>query len=252
MASTFKFGYDASYPEKEVVTGQKLIIKLFNSTKFAIMHLKDFDIKKNVNLEKLDLYVLNKLNKTIEETDEYLEKFEFSKAISTINLFFWDLCDNYLEIIKDRLYNPDRRGVNSRESAQYTLYNTFNSILKMYSIFTPFITEELYHAYFIQYENSESIHLSNWPKIIKIDEKSNNDLVNEIYNVISTVRTYKSNNTLSLKTDIENLEIKSDNDYTGFMEDLKAVTKAKNISILKDMENPTITLENISLKIKLN
>lgn len=252
MAATFKLGYDAAYPEKEVITGQKLVVKLFNSTKFAIMHLNDFDVNKKVNLEKLDAWILNKLNKTIKEVDEFLNNFEFSRAISQINLFFWDMCDNYLEIIKDRLYNPDVRGEESRASAQFTLYNLFNSVLKMYSIFIPYITEELYNAYFIKFEKTESIHLSGWPKEIEVNEESDDKLVDEIYKVISIVRTYKSNNALSLKTEIKTLEIKSEKDYTGFLDDLKAVTKAKNIVINKDLENPEITQENISLNIKLN
>ena len=219
---------------------------------FIKTFLSPFYSQIKIKTKNIDSWVLNKLNETINTVDKLLENYEFSKAISEINLFFWDLCDNYLEIIKDRLYNPDVRGEQSRASAQYTLYHTFNSILKMYSVFIPYITEELYNAFFIDFEKIKSIHLSGWPKLVEVSEKIDDDLVNEIYRVISIVRTYKSNNSLSLKTEIETMEIKSEKNYTGFLEDLKAVTKAKNIVINKDLENPEITQENISLNIKLS
>ena len=250
MSGTFKLGYDAAYPEKEVVAGQKLIVKLFNSTKFALMHLKDFDINcKPSNLEKVDAWLLSKLNQTIVNADKHLENFDFSKALFEINSFFWkDLCDNYLEIVKDRLYNPDRRGEDTRKSAQYTLYHAFNSILKMYSIYLPYITEELYSYYFNK--NKESIHLSEWPKEIELVEKTDQELMIEILKVIAAVRTYKSQESLSLKTELEVLSIKTTKDYSGYMEDLKAVTKAKEIVTSENIENTTIEHEGIKLNIK--
>jgi valyl-tRNA synthetase len=251
MSGTFKLGYDAAYPEKEVVTGQKLVVKLFNSTKFALMHLKDYEVnKKPEKLEKIDIWVLTKLNQTIKNTDKYLKEFSFSKALAELNSFFWkDLCDNYLEIIKDRLYNPDKRGENARISAQYVLFNIFNSILKMYSVYMPFITEELYSWYFKEY-NKSYIGLSNWPEEIEINQKIDLETAEEILKIITHTRTFKSKENISLKTELEKIQVESTKDYTGFIEDLKAVTKAKKIETVKNIENPIIYEDNLKLNIK--
>jgi valyl-tRNA synthetase len=40
--------------------------------------------------------------------DEYLDKFEYGLAKITFEDFFWhDFCDNYLELVKVRLYKPE-------------------------------------------------------------------------------------------------------------------------------------------------
>ena len=39
----------------------------------------------------------------------YFEEYEFSLALLQYESFFWqDFCDNYLELIKDQLMNPEK------------------------------------------------------------------------------------------------------------------------------------------------
>ena len=69
---------------------------------------------------------------------------------------------NYLEIIKDRLYNPKTK--QEKESAQYVLYTSLLTVLKLFAPIMPYITEELYQAYFQKHEKEKSIHISSCPK----------------------------------------------------------------------------------------
>jgi valyl-tRNA synthetase len=146
--------------------------------------------------------------------------------------FFWNtFCDNYLEIVKDRLYNPDKRGVEERRSAQYTLYILLNSILKQFAPIMPFITEEIYHFYFANKEKSKSIHLSDWPKYNK---KEKNEVCEKIFDsfvkVLNEVRKVKAKHKKSLKEEINLiLPKKIESLLLGSLEDLKSVTKAKEI-----------------------
>ena len=129
-AASSKFGEDMPYQEKDVITGDKLITKLWNASKFSLMHLKDY--KGKGKLQGFDKYLLLKLNKTIEEATKAFEKCEMSEARKAVEGFFWkDFCDNYLEISKDRLYNPDKRGKDARKAAQYCLHESLLSVLKM-------------------------------------------------------------------------------------------------------------------------
>lgn len=254
MSASCKLGQDLIYPEKEILTGQKTIIKLFNSVKFTLMHLIDFNPETKIEkLEELDNCLLNKLNQTIKNADNNLNNFDFSKALQEINLFFWkELCDNYLEIVKNRLYNPETRGAKERLSAQYTLYHAFNAVLKMYSVYLPFATEELYSYYFKDIEKKESIHVCEWPKEVTSNEceKNTKETYEEILKIISMIRTYKSTENISLKTELEVIEIESTKDYSKFLEDLRAVTKAKTINVTEKLENHTIEQESIKLNIK--
>ena len=252
MAGSSKLGDDLAFPEKDLLTGQKFITKFWNASKFAIMHLEDYDLKEVKKLEGFDRWFLSKLNKVIKVSTEFFEKYEYSKTKSETEIFFWQiLCDNYLEIVKDRLYNPDVRGKEERKAAQYSLYNGVLSCLKLMAPITPFFTEEIYHLYFDQKEELDSIHLSKWPevneKLIDEDIEKAGDVAVE---VIAAVRQAKNNAQKSLKEPIKRLTIETElfnesekglknsssfsrEKLDDFLEDLKATTKAETIEFGK-------------------
>ena len=77
--------------------------------------------------------------------------------------FFWhEFCDNYLEIVKKRIYNE--KG-NKKLSAQYTLYNSLLAILKIVSPITHFITEEINQEHYRKTEKDKSLNNINRPNI---------------------------------------------------------------------------------------
>ena len=235
MAGGCKLGEDLPFPEKDVVAGKKTITKIFNASKFCIMHLKDYDLSKP-ELQVFDKWILSKLNKLIKFSTERFDKFRFSRPRLETDKFFWQtFCDNYLEIIKDRLYNPEQRGDEERKSAQYTLYNVLLNILKLYSPFTPYITDFIYQNYFKDSQKIESIHLCNWPEYNKSMIDENAELSGDVaIDVISTVRKFKSDNKLSLKTPLKKLSIKCEKQehreaLMKVIEDIKAVTHAQAI-----------------------
>ena len=167
-AAGSKLGDDLPFMEKDLLTGQKFVVKLFNASKFAIMHLEDYDNKGKV-WEVFDKWILSKLHKVIMNSTLSLEKYEYSRTKQEVEVFFWHvLCDNYLEIVKDRLYNPDNRGVRERKSAQKALYDSILGVLKLMAPIMPHITEEVYQMYFVDKEKEKSIHVSTWPEY---DEK---------------------------------------------------------------------------------
>ncbi len=229
-------GDDLPYMEKDLVTGQKMITKLWNAGRFCLEHLEDYQEGTEKPTETIDCWLLSKLQKLIEASTESFQQYEYAKARAEIEYFFWHtFCDNYLEIIKDRLYNEEKRGTSARKSAQYTLQYSLAVILKLLAPFMPHITEELYQAYFAKKEGKRSIHLSSWPDMEKklIDERT--ELVGDLgVDIISTVRKWKSAQQLSMKAEISQLALVSkDKDFEGMIRrmegDLKAVLQAKEI-----------------------
>ena len=252
-AAGSKLGEDLSFQEKDMVTGQKFITKFWNAAKFAIMHLQDYkglqmskksrndfsghleDYKntKPKSLEAFDKWLLSKLNNLIKTSTEAFDQYEYARTKADTEKFFWQiLCDNYLEIAKDRLYNPDERGKNPRLSAQYTLYTSVLSCLKLMAPITPYFTEEIYHLFFADKEKLDSIHISDWPKadekLIDNDIEKAGDLAIEI---IAGVRKFKAEKAMSLKQELKELIIKTKESKAlePFIEDLKATTRAKDI-----------------------
>jgi len=221
--ATASLGADLPFQEKDIVAGNKLLTKLWNAGKFSMPNASN---KKSKNFKAFDTWLLVKLSRLIIGVSEHFKNYEISKGNSAIEQFFWHtFCDNYLEIIKDRIYN-NKEG---KEAAQFTLYNSFLAIIKLFAPVIPHITEELYQIYFRKNEKIKSIHISAWPEAGKIDEKIEK-AGDRAVEIIKEVRMFKSKAQKSMKAPIIlTIEEKDHELLKDFIEDLKAVTASQKI-----------------------
>jgi valyl-tRNA synthetase len=230
-AAGSSLGDDMPFQEKDLVTGMKFTTKLWNASKFASLHLKGYEPKKPKHLEPMDKWIVSKLTTIIEESTETFDQYEYAKTKLEVEKFFWHtFCDNYLEIVKDRVYNPDKRGKEAKESAQFGLYTALLAILKLMAPIMPYITEELYQLYFRQHEKAKSIHISEWPSFEMKDEEA--EKAGDCFvAVLDKVRKAKSEKKMSLKSPVEKLVLKgpiSQEQFEHMRLDLAAATSAKS------------------------
>lgn len=245
-AGASKLGQDMPFQEKEVKTGLKVVNKIYNANKFASMLLENFkkeDITFDFNeLNSMDKWILAKLQKVIQSATSNFEKYDYSFAKADFDQFFMrDVADNYIEIVKQRLWKPEEAGVEEAKKAQKALYNVLFNSLKGLAPFMPFITEEVYQNFYKQFEGETSIHKTSWPKACEefmSDEIC--ELGNKFVEVVGAVRKYKAENQISMKEELENIEISCENKLKEFIEnslfDLKSVTSAKNVSFVESKE----------------
>ncbi len=225
---TATFGEDLPFQEKDLVTGTKFQTKLWNASKFALMHLENYPLEKPKKLEEIDLWILTKLSHLIKKSTDLMMHYKIGDSTKLIDNFFWhDFCDNYLEIIKDRLYNPDKRGKEAKLSAQYTLYHVLLNTLKLMAPIMPHITEEIYQSYYAKKENKKSIHISAWPKEIIVD-KNAEKIGDRFVEIVKQVRKFKAEKNVSLKKEIKlTLDIEDKLLLKTALEDLKATLHAE-------------------------
>ena len=225
-ASSSKLGEDLDYQEKEIVSGKKFVTKLWNATKFISQSLSD---KKPKKLEETDRLFLARLNKIIDIATGAFENYEYARAKQEVSNFFWHVfCDNYLEIVKRRVYSGSKE---EKESASYALYQSLLAILKMMAPITPYITEEVYQIFFKKTEKDESIHISGWPEKINVKENKDDDETLELLlKVLGDVRMAKSKAQKSMKAEIIlSLEKDKISEIKNILGDLLAVISAKEI-----------------------
>jgi len=225
-AAGSKLGEDLNYQEKDLITGKKFITKLRNATKFIFMNLEGYDGGKPAKLEKIDELFLMKLDELVKRCTESFESYEYSRAKMESERFFWQMfCDNYLEIVKKRIYNSTG---DKKLSAQYTLYRSLSTILKLIAPIMPFITEEIYQNYFRKNEGEKSIHLSRWPEVEgKIGASESFDL---FVKILGRIRQEKTNAKKSMNTEINlSLDKKSIMSLGEMTEDLKDVMNIKEM-----------------------
>lgn len=122
--------------------GRNFCTKLWNATRFAMMNLEGGTDMQSVTPSSLplpDRWMLSRLARTIEQVNDALAEYQFSRYAELMYDLFWrDFCDWYLEAIKPT--------VKASPVQQAVLHRTLDSILRMLHPITPFITEVLHSA----------------------------------------------------------------------------------------------------------
>ncbi len=261
-ASGSKLGEDLPYKEQDLDSGNRFVTKLWNSFKFLHFFMQDESLKDfNPNvlpkngLTTLDKAFLNELNQLIKQNTESYNKYEFDKAKYRLEKFFWQkFCDNYIELVKDRLYKPEIYGVDEKLSGIYTYYNVLKSLVIMVSPITPFISEGIWQYFFKTYETENSIADAKWPKEFEFQTPITNDEIRAgilAQDISSIVRKYKSDNQKSLNTEIS-LKIFCETELKPIIElildDLKGTIKSKTFEFVdkKDLRGDIEIGESLS------
>jgi valyl-tRNA synthetase len=173
-AAKARAGADTAYDETVFKVGRRLATKLFNAGRFISGCLEGTDTGEdpdNASLScEVDLGLISQLRKCVEQSTSSFDNFEWANALTIIESFFWnDLCDNYLEIVKERIYQKEMSA--GKMSALITLRLTFRTILRLFAPFMPYICEELWSANFATEEGREkSVHTSPWPTLAEYEK----------------------------------------------------------------------------------
>ena len=239
-AASGRLGTDITFSDETLLRGKKLVNKIWNVSKFIQMHLQDYVDKDFKDFEYIDKWILGNFMKMEKEYLKYLDNYEIGLALNILEKFFWNFCDNYIEIVKHRLYRPEEFGEVARYSGQKTVYILLYKLLQDFSVFFPFITEEIYQDI---YHDMKSIHIT---EIEPLDYSFDNEILNGdlICEIISAVRGEKTVNSVSLKTPVKTLKLSVNKDLkdaisssikdfraTLFIEDLELNDVEKDYSI---------------------
>ena len=238
-AASGRLGTDITFSEETLQRGRKLVNKIWNVSKFIQMHLFDYKDKPFDDYEYIDKWIIGNFINMEKEYIKYLDNYEIGLGLNVLEKFFWNFCDNYIEIVKHRLYRPEEFGEKARYSGQKTICILLYKLLQDFSIFFPFITEEIYQDL---YHNNKSIHLTNIREL-KFDFKDEVKFGDQIMQIISYARGIKTNNNVSLKTPIKKMNIEVSNNLKNAIDksikDFKATLfiDELNLSIINDDYN---------------
>jgi valyl-tRNA synthetase len=228
-----KLGEDVPFQEKELQAANRTLTKLWNASRFVLQNISDYHddwTGRFDELELMDRWVITRCNDLVKDCTESFATYEHSKAKLAIEQFFWsDLCDNYLEIVKGRLYDP--KDELQKRSAQFTLDYVLKTILKLLAPLMPFITEEIFQLRYARREDVKSIHVSRWPQYrADWEDKEAQVIGAQICEVIAQVRRHKTGNKLAMNAPLTKLVVTTKHDLTLAESDLLSVTKAQEFS----------------------
>ena len=237
-ATGTNLGEDIRYNEKEIQNGHRTVVKLWNAFNFCKMHWEDYDHSKKIQfneLDKSDVWIISKFQAVLRNYLKYLDNYDYFKARKVLDNFFWkDFCNNYLEIVKYRLYGLSHKD-KGYLGAQYTLYYIFLGIIKLYAPYLPFISEEIYQDYFREIEKEKSIHLTHFYQPNKeLEDKTIEKEFEEVVLIISSLRKFKSENKLSMKKELSKVIIESQDMFLEkYFDIIRKVMTVKDISFGK-------------------
>ena len=204
--------------------------KIRNTLKFISWALADFEPQKSASsFEKVDLFILNKLDEVTNFVIDSFDKYDFSSAISAIMTFMSaDLSSFYLDINKDVLY-CEAKDSKRRLQVQTALYRIGEALLRLLNPILPFTMDELNNN--LPGKREKNVQFLDYPKHKDIGEKGAK--LNAEYELLKALRSDV----------LKSLEEARNNKVIGSSQEAKV-----EIEIVNDQDKYSSLVEEIGLK----
>ena len=231
-------GMDSPFDETQMKVGRRLAMKILNASKF-ILGLPAAPADALVS-EPVDLAMLATLAGVVKTATAGFEAYDYSAALEAAEKFFWQFCDDYLELVKERAYAAAPESA----SAQAALRQALNVLLRLFAPFLPFVTEEVWSWW-----QSGSVHTSAWPDASELPSGGDAALLDDLASALIGVRGAKSHAKVSMKTEAVRAE------FSGTAEVLDrlrlAVTDLRAVGRLTGTVDWTLSDGPLSVAIEL-
>jgi valyl-tRNA synthetase len=235
-------GSDIQFQSKEVTSASRFITKLWNIAKFTFGHVDESTPEiDDPAYRDADRWILSECSRVAADVAEYMDDYRFDAALRTVREFVWHaLADDYVELVKGRLYSG-RPG--ERDAARHALYTALSASVRMLAPFSPFVTEEVWS----HLPGADgSVHTANWPDLA-IDDPEAEQAGRLIASVASEVRAWKSDQGYALNAELDKVEL-----YLDGLErppDTYDLAETINAPVLLREGSPNVELEPVDVDV---
>ncbi|PLX66384.1 MAG: valine--tRNA ligase [Denitrovibrio sp.] len=175
-------GRDIKLDEARIDGYRNFVNKIWNASRFILTSYDGQKLDNYDGLEIEDKWILENLKEAEQKVARATRNYDFNEAAGAIYQFFWHkFCDWYIELIKPRIYDENRKD-KALAVASYVLENS----LVLLHPFMPFVTEYIYKLV----TDKESIMSAEWKEFDCTfgTEKAEMDDVIELISLIRNIR----------------------------------------------------------------
>jgi valyl-tRNA synthetase len=190
-------GQDTPFDETQMKVGRRLATKILNVSRFALgSGIDAAGVHPGEVNASLDLAMLSALAEVVTTSTAAFERYDYTTALESTERFFWDFCDNYVELVKDRAYGE--HGQVPAVSARAALGLALSILLRLLAPIMPFVTEEVW-----SWRRDDSVHRAPWPQRDELPLGGDAAGVHAVTSALAGIRGLKSARKLSMRAELD-------------------------------------------------
>ncbi|HTM23904.1 MAG TPA: valine--tRNA ligase [Vicinamibacterales bacterium] len=231
-AASGRPGADTAFDPGQMKVGRRLSMKFLNAAKFILSKCEP----RGAIRYALDAGMLHNLKAVVRESTVHLEEYDYTWVLQRVEMFFWDFCDNYLELAKARRYGDF--GAAGAASANSAMILALSNLNRLFAPFLPFVTEEVWSWW-----QPASVHSAPWPNSADIEEvlpiQSSYDQYVRVSEVLGEIRKRKAEARLSPAAPLARVHLRNSEELDRkwspeIIADLKAAARTEQLVFVPD------------------
>ena len=206
-------GEDLRFSEKGVEdVHKKIIMRLQNVVSFYELYadVSSTDYSLPTTHSVLDQWIVARTNELVGEVTKAMDVYEIDRAVRPLMDFVDDLSTWYIRRSRERFKGDD---ADDKRNALQTTHHVLLTFSKVAAPFMPFVAEDIYsklitHNRQPTTETKKSVHLEEWPKVGKVNEKILKDM-KEVRHIASSGLEARAKVGIKVRQPLSSLKIRN-------------------------------------------
>jgi valyl-tRNA synthetase len=204
-AASARPGVDTAFDPGQMKIGRKLAVKLLNASKFVLGITGGATADLSAVSNAVDQGILVRLATLVDEATGGFNEYDYARALERTETFFWNFCDDYVELVKNRAYDNEGIDPAGSASARAALAHTLSTLQRLLAPFIPFVTDEVW-----SWAHDGSVHSATWPTRLEfgaaIDGATDASYV-ATCEVLGTIRRAKTEGKRSMRWPVSTVSV---------------------------------------------